>query len=94
MEEVCFGGNRWDHRNPVGCFSNPFPAICTNLCSFSGKKKGSGRAKTFFCVFCGREGIQTPNLLIRSQMLYSVELRNLEFRRQIYDFIHKQKDFF
>ena len=26
--------------------------------------------------FCGREGIQTPNLLIRSQMLYSVELRN------------------
>jgi hypothetical protein len=25
---------------------------------------------------CGREGIQTPNLLIRSQMLYSVELRN------------------
>jgi hypothetical protein len=26
--------------------------------------------------FCGREGIQTPSLLIRSQTLYSVELRN------------------
>jgi hypothetical protein len=29
-----------------------------------------------FAFIRGREGIQTPNLLIRSQMLYSVELRN------------------
>ncbi len=28
------------------------------------------------CYGCGREGIQTPSLLIRSQTLYSVELRN------------------
>ena len=27
--------------------------------------------------FCDREGIQTPNLLIRSETLYSVELRSL-----------------
>ncbi len=27
-------------------------------------------------VFCGRVGIRTPNLLIRSQMLYPIELRN------------------
>ncbi len=26
---------------------------------------------------CDREGIQTPNLLIRSETLYSVELRSL-----------------
>ncbi len=29
-----------------------------------------------FCVFCGLVGIRTPNLLIRSQMLYPIELRN------------------
>ena len=34
----------------------------------------------------GLEGIQTPNLLIRSQMLYSVELRNHDLRLQIYSF--------
>ena len=28
-------------------------------------------------TFCDSGGIQTHNLLIRSQMLYSVELRNL-----------------
>jgi hypothetical protein len=27
-------------------------------------------------LFCDPEGIQTPNLLIRSQMLYSVKLRD------------------
>ncbi len=33
------------------------------------------------CTHCLRDsgGIQTHNLLIRSQMLYSVELRNLRF---------------
>lgn len=29
-----------------------------------------------FVLIRGREGIQTPSLLIRSQTLYSVELRN------------------
>ena len=29
-----------------------------------------------FRHFCDPEGIQTPNLLIRSQMLYSVKLRD------------------
>jgi hypothetical protein len=33
-----------------------------------------------FLFIRGPEGIQTPNLLIRSQMLYSVELRNHFFR--------------
>jgi len=27
-------------------------------------------------AFCGRVGIRTPNLLIRSEMLYPIELRN------------------
>jgi hypothetical protein len=32
----------------------------------------------FLLLFtCDPEGIQTPNLLIRSQMLYSVKLRDL-----------------
>ena len=39
-----------------------------------------------FTFIRGREGIQTPNLLIRSQMLYSVELRNHVLRLQIYSF--------
>ena len=30
----------------------------------------------FLLLFSGREGIQTPSLLIRSQTLYSIELRN------------------
>lgn len=37
---------------------------------------------------CDLEGIQTPNLLIRSQMLYSVELRGPYIQRA------KIKDFF
>jgi hypothetical protein len=44
-----------------------------------------------FALSCGREGIQTPNLLIRSQMLYSVELRNLDFGLQIYGFFINAK---
>jgi hypothetical protein len=31
--------------------------------------------------FCGLVGIRTPNLLIRSQVLYPVELRNRDLRR-------------
>ena len=36
-------------------------------------KKAPGFAKSF----CGPVGIRTPNLLIRSQMLYPIELRVL-----------------
>ena len=36
-------------------------------------KKGFGRIQI---LFCDSGGIQTHNLLIRSQMLYSVELRS------------------
>lgn len=32
----------------------------------------------------GRAGIQTPNLLIRSEMLYSVELRTLVLCAQVW----------
>ncbi len=31
--------------------------------------------------FCGHVGSRTPNLLIRSQMLYPIELRNRYFSR-------------
>ena len=39
-------------------------------------KKVSNELKTFFCDSCR---IQTCNLLIRSQMLYSVELRSRHY---------------
>ena len=42
-------------------------------------KKNQAKVKlcsVFFLVFSDSGGIQTHNLLIRSQMLYSVELRN------------------
>ncbi len=32
--------------------------------------------QAFNLLTCGRVGIRTPNLLIRSEMLYPVELRN------------------
>ena len=42
------------------------------------KTKEKDQAKFLFArSFCDSGGIQTHNLLIRSQMLYSVELRNL-----------------
>ncbi len=49
-------------------------------------KKSHAVAWLSFAFIRGREGIQTPNLLIRSQMLYSVELRNHVLRLQIYSF--------
>ena len=33
-------------------------------------------ALSYRSFFCGRVGIRTPNLLIRSEMLYPIELRN------------------
>ena len=32
-------------------------------------------------IICDRDRIQTYNLLIRSQMLYSIELRSLNFKK-------------
>ena len=41
-------------------------------------KKASGTFRTLFILnLCDLGGIQTRNLLIRSQMLYSIELRGL-----------------
>jgi hypothetical protein len=34
-------------------------------------------------AFCDRDRIQTYNLLIRSQMLYSIELRSLDLAANI-----------
>ena len=45
---------------------------CDNLKNYRYKKKGSD----YSLPLCDSGGIQTHNLLIRSQMLYSVELRN------------------
>ena len=38
-----------------------------------------GRSTKYHDLSSGRAGIQTPNLLIRSEMLYSIELRTLVF---------------
>ena len=61
-------------------------------------KKGFGRIQI---LFCDSGGIQTHNLLIRSQMLYSVELRNqllsFAFRKALALFLNcecKGKEFF
>ena len=42
------------------------------------KKPRNFRCRAFL-VLCDRVGIRTPNLLIRSQMLYPVELRSQPF---------------
>ena len=62
------------------CFTPPLTKaeLSTRWCK---TKKVLTTSKPFVCI-CGREGIQTPNLLIRSQMLYSVELRNHDSRRK------------
>ncbi len=39
-------------------------------------KKATRKFLAAIFTFCDSEGIQTHNLLIRSQMLYSVELRS------------------
>ena len=43
-------------------------------------KKTSQSKLCSLLMFCDSDRIQTCNLLIRSQMLYSVELRSLHFR--------------
>jgi hypothetical protein len=57
------------------------------------RKTKSSALALLFLIRCGRGGIQTPNLLIRSQMLYSVKLRNLKFEPQIYVFFVICKSF-
>ncbi len=44
--------------------------------------------------FCDLGGTQTPNLLIRSQMLYSVELRGQKFERKVNIFFLTEQLFF
>ncbi len=39
-------------------------------------KKAPQSLKGLFNIICDREGIRTPNLLIRSEVLYPVKLRN------------------
>ena len=40
------------------------------------QKPDNHRLSGFFIYFSDRVGIRTPNLLIRSEMLYPIELRN------------------
>ena len=42
----------------------------------AGRTKKREKQNLFFSLICDFAGIQTRNLLIRSQMLYSVELRS------------------
>ena len=39
-------------------------------------KKSHSISQGAFFIICDREGIRTPNLLIRSEVLYPVKLRN------------------
>ena len=58
------------------------------------------KKRTIADSLCDSGGIQTHNLLIRSQMLYSVELRNLswrlisQLRMQRYYIFFRQPNFF
>ena len=45
------------------------------LTTFKQKTPQISQFEGFFVVFSGRVGIRTPNLLIRSQVLYPSELR-------------------
>ncbi len=59
-----------------------YPVVLFWLQSFAGGLKHNSRKAMQRCGYLlksGPEGIQTHNLLIRSQVLYSVELRNLKF---------------
>jgi hypothetical protein len=67
-------GRRHEVKNSVGIIE---ASPKTSISPLSSPQKAKARDfRGLLPVFCGPEGIQTPNLLIRSQMLYSVELRN------------------
>ena len=51
--------------------------VIREIRSLENKKK----EHSFECSFCDSDRIQTCNLLIRSQVLYSVELRNHYYGR-------------
>lgn len=51
-------------------------ATLTVLLTVKNKKASKQCYLEAFSILCDREGIQTPNLLIRSETLYSVELRS------------------
>ncbi len=55
------------------CFDNTFLLVVSQV---SGKRKAPG-VKGTESLTCAREGIRTPNLLIRSQMLYPLSYARL-----------------
>ncbi len=55
------------------CFDNTFLSLVSQV---SGKRKAPG-VKGTESLTCAREGIRTPNLLIRSQMLYPLSYARL-----------------
>ncbi len=57
--------------------------IVSELCRSDGIKKGLQSFETLYCS-CDRDRIQTYNLLIRSQMLYSIELRSQYLYQSIF----------
>ena len=59
--------------NPWVCFDNTFLLVVSQV---SGKRKAPG-VKGTESLTCAREGIRTPNLLIRSQMLYPLSYGRL-----------------
>ena len=59
--------------NPWVCFDNTFLLVVSQV---SGKRKAPG-VKGTESLTCAREGIRTPNLLIRSQMLYPLSYARL-----------------
>ena len=65
-----------------------------SICSTMHKQKKGHSIEVSFS--CDSRGIQTHNLLIRSQMLYSVELGSLAFvlRLQRYDYFPEPPNFF
>ena len=67
-------------NNPYGMFDEPLILVeeeslfCGLTVVF--KRDNITKKRSIECSFCDLDRIQTCNLLIRSQMLYSVELRD------------------
>ena len=69
-------------RQPVNSSTTHIIKFNIQTSKFKGKSSENKKKEhSFECSFCDSDRIQTCNLLIRSQVLYSVELRNHYYGR-------------
>ena len=78
----------WSTRQPVNLSTTHIIKFKTQCSKFKGNcLKDKKKEHSFECSFCDSDRIQTCNLLIRSQVLYSVELRNHYYGRTDNDLV-------